>query len=118
MNSNQKLGNEGESAALQYLIAHNYKILEQNWRFKQKEIDIIAISENELVIIEVKTRQNDFFGEAWEFVSKGKQSFLVVAANAYSDQVEWMGSIRFDIIGICLQPYQLDHLKEAFYPGL
>lgn len=116
--NNQELGQQGESTAARYLLSRGYALLEQNWRFQQKEIDLIASKGNELIIIEVKTRQNNRFGEAWQFVNRTKQRFLIYAANAYAQKVNWPGAVRFDIIGICHQPYRLEHIEDAFYASL
>ena len=116
MNPNQNLANSGETAAARYLLSHDYQLLEQNWRFKHKEVDLIAIEGDTLVIVEVKTRSSARFGEAWQFVDRQKQKFLIAAANAYVQQLDWSGQVRFDIIGICLQPYALQHIPDAFYP--
>jgi putative endonuclease len=116
MNQNQKLANSGETAAARHLLSHNFKLLEQNWHFRKKEVDLIAIEGDTLVIVEVKTRSTARFGEAWQFVNRQKQNFLISAANQYVQQHNWQGPVRFDIIGICLNPYALKHIRDAFYP--
>ncbi|MCR9154302.1 MAG: YraN family protein [Croceimicrobium sp.] len=115
---NHNLGQDGENVAARYLLSQGYALLEQNWRFQKKEIDLIASDGEELVIVEVKTRQTNRFGEAWQFVNRSKQSYLIYAANAYAQSIKWPGMVRFDIIGICHQPYRLEHIKDAFYPTL
>ena len=37
-----QFGREGESAAIAFLKENGYRILEQNFRFKLEEIDVIA----------------------------------------------------------------------------
>jgi len=118
MTHQQKLGQSGETAAARYLLSHNYQLLEQNWRFRQKEVDLIALEGDTLVIVEVKTRSTNKFGHAWQFVDRQKQQFLISAANQYVRRIKWLGPTRFDIIGICLEPHALEHLEDAFYPTL
>ena len=55
-------GKNGEEQALVFLKNAGYSILHCNWRFKHLEIDIVAQHNNELIIVEVKTRATDFFG--------------------------------------------------------
>ena len=50
---NKDTGNFGENLACNYLIKKGFTILEQNWRYKHLEIDIIACKENRLHIVEV-----------------------------------------------------------------
>ena len=86
MATHNDLGNRGEEIAEAHLVKNGYQILERNWRFGKEEIDIIARLEDQLVIIEVKTRNSDFFGEPHEFVSKSKQAHLIRAAHAYVEK--------------------------------
>lgn len=52
-----RLGRAGEQLATQFLIQKKYSILDRNVRWKQLEVDIIALDPNgELVFVEVKTR--------------------------------------------------------------
>jgi len=56
---NKKLiGTWGEKIAKKYLETKGYTILETNWYYHHKELDIIAWQNNKLIGIEVKTRSN------------------------------------------------------------
>ena len=118
MASHNDLGKEGEQMAAAHLVKSGYKILEQNWHFGKEEIDIIARIGDELVIVEVKTRNSDFFGEPHEFVSKGKQNHMIRAAHAYVEKFDLDVEVRFDVIGIILNKsgQKLDHIEDAFQP--
>jgi putative endonuclease len=118
MASHNDLGEKGEDLANAHLIQMGYTILERNWRFGKEEIDIIARIADELVIVEVKTRNSDFFGEPHEFVTKGKQSHMIRAANAYIEKHDLDLETRFDVIGIILNTkgQKIDHIEGAFQP--
>ena len=58
MAEHNELGKAGENAAVAYLEEHGYLIRHRNWRKGHFELDIVAAKENELVIVEVKTRSN------------------------------------------------------------
>ena len=65
-----ELGKIGEKLAAEYLINKGYEILAQNFYFDKAEIDIIAKKNSKrIIVIEVKTRNSDFFGDPQEFVS-------------------------------------------------
>jgi putative endonuclease len=51
----QKLGEQGEDMAVEYLNKHDYILIERNYSTKDGEIDIICIKDNVLYFIEVKT---------------------------------------------------------------
>lgn len=111
------LGRKGEDEAKAYLRSKGYEILEENWRFRKMEIDIIARDSKQIVFIEVKTRANNNYGQPFEFVSRSKQQILAKAANYYLEQKNIFAEARFDIISITEMPeYKLEHLRDAFYP--
>ena len=112
------LGKKGEKIARKYLEEKGFKILETNWRHDKDEIDIIAMDGKELVVIEVKTRSTDFFGDPEEAVGYLKEGFLIRATEAYLDEKDLDIDSRFDIISIILTKNQtkITHIKDAFYP--
>ena len=116
MATHNDLGNKGEKIALDYLIENNYKILEQNWRFKKAEVDIIALKKGVLAVIEVKTRSSDYFGNPQDFVNQKKIKLLVEAINEYVISRNLDVEVRFDIIAILKnkEKFELKHLKDAF----
>ena len=118
MAQHNELGKLGEELACRYLIGKGYKILERNWRNKHKEIDIIAMDGKELVIVEVKTRRNDDFGEPFLSVTRQKQRLLISAANSYIFRKGLDVSTRFDIVSIVFKDDEpvLDHIEDAFLP--
>ena len=118
MADHNDLGKIGEDLAVAYLTDKGYKILERNWRNVHKEIDIIAKDGETLVVVEVKTRQNDGFGEPDMAVTRQKQMRLVYAANAYVFRNRLDIDIRFDIISIVFNNGnpKIDHIEDAFLP--
>lgn len=118
MATHNELGQQGEELATRHLIKAGYTVLEKNWRFGKEEIDIIARIADELVIVEVKTRNSDFFGEPHQFVTKGKQSHMIRAAHAYVEKKDLDLEVRFDVIGIIInkQGTKIDHIEDAFQP--
>jgi putative endonuclease len=111
-------GQEGEKLAVDFLQRKGYKILWKNWRYKHKEVDIIAIDKEELVIVEVKLRSTDYFGDPSEAVTKKKQRFLIEAAEAYLETREDEPEVRFDIVSIISgnSDHTIEHITDAFNP--
>lgn len=118
MATHNDLGKMGEEIARDHLLAQGYRILEMNWVFGKEEIDIIARKGATLAVVEVKTRNSDFFGEPQAFVSRGKQQHLIRAAHAYVERKNLDVEVRFDVIGIVLNPQgqKLEHIEGAFQP--
>jgi len=117
MADHNDLGNYGEQLAVEYLVKNGYKILETNWRFQHKEIDIIALKKPFVIFAEVKTRRTNYFGEPFTFVNKTKQNFIIKAANEYIIQKNLMEEARFDIISILYNDRAKDiqHIEDAYY---
>jgi putative endonuclease len=118
MSKHNETGIKGEHIARNFLQKKGYKIVHSNWRFGKKEVDIIAMDNDMLVFIEVKTRSSFDFGFPEEAVSIQKQAFLKIAAEAYLDENLHIKTLRFDIISILLYKEEIKeirHFEDAFY---
>ena len=120
MAEHNELGKAGENAAVAYLEEHGYLIRHRNWRKGHFELDIVAAKENELVIVEVKTRSNTLFAQPEEAVDLPKIKRTVRAADAYMKLFQIDVPVRFDIITVIGENgnFRIDHIMEAFYPPL
>lgn len=110
----------GEAAAVQYLRDAGYEILETNWRHSRAELDIIAKEGETLIFVEVKTRRSDF-SPPQASVTLKKQKLLTRAARGYMEMVNHNWLFRFDVFAIHLvneNDIRIEHLKDAFFPGL
>ncbi len=118
MAKHNELGKLGEEIAVNYLLEKGYEILERNWRNRHKEIDIVALDGEELVVVEVKTRQNDDYGAPDLAVTHQKQTRLISAANAYIFKNNIDLNTRFDIISIVFKDGKpvVEHIEDAFLP--
>ena len=111
------MGRSGEDAAVTYLEARGYRILERNFRCKQGEIDIVAERGSAIVFCEVKTRRTDRWGQPSEAVDFRKQGRLRrLAAVWLSEREVRSRDIRFDVISVVAMgaELRLDHLEDAF----
>lgn len=112
-------GNRGEEKAIDYLLSNGYVILERNWKIGHLEVDIIASNEDFLIIVEVKTRKSNIFGEPEEFVTLQKQRNLIRAAASYITKFGITKEVRFDIVSVILkddQEAEIRHILDAFKP--
>lgn len=119
MAAHNELGQQGEKAALHYLIADGYEILETNFRLGKSEIDIIARQNEMLIFVEVKTRRSKVWGNPEDTISVKKMQLLMKAAYYYMEIIKHEWEIRFDVIGIVLPKnghIVLTHFKDAFVP--
>lgn len=114
MNNIEK-GKLGESIALKYIISKGGKIIEQNYRTKIGEIDLIVRMNGELVFVEVKSRSNINYGYPSEAVDYKKKRKIINVAKYYilDNSLEDI-SVRFDVIEIYLTDKKINHIVNAF----
>ncbi|MDT0644124.1 YraN family protein [Zunongwangia sp. F363] len=111
------LGKSGEDLAAEFLEKNGYTIVARNFTYQKAEVDIIARTEKELVVVEVKTRSTPDFGDPQEFVKKKQIQQLLKAVDHFAEEQELDLEIRFDIVAIIKNKSgtKIEHLKDAFY---
>jgi putative endonuclease len=116
MAEHNDFGAVGERMAREFLANEGYTILETNWRHHSHEVDIIALKDNILVFVEVKTRNSRFLGEPEIFVSRTQQRSYISVANEYVKLNNRQEEVRFDIISIVLnsKEHSVKHIEGAF----
>ena len=117
--SNKTLGKHGEALARQYLQSQGYKILEENFRNKIGEIDLIAQIGSTICFVEVKTRKYCSQGQPYEAVNLWKIRKLSQMAMYYLKYKYHSIEIpsRFDVISILQNSegaFSIQHIKNAF----
>lgn len=106
-------GVAAESKAAEFLIGGGYKIIEQRYKTKFGEIDIIAQKDNILCFIEVKVRRN--YADALEAVTPRSCRRIERSALFYlSENPESLTrDMRFDVIAIT-EGCKISHLDNAW----
>jgi putative endonuclease len=105
-------GKEGEAMAADHLQLMGYTILHCNWRFRRYETDIIAVKEERLHFIEVKTRRGAGFGRPEESISAKKLRHMLLCAAGFQRRFPGWKRIQFDVLSITLGP---DGTAEYFF---
>jgi len=101
--SKQNLGGIGEKLAVNLLQKKGYRILEKNFRSKLGEIDIIALEEDTLVFVEVKTRWSKSFGLPEEAVTPRKIRSIIKTGQYYKLlHPELPEALRIDVVAVDL----------------
>lgn len=112
------IGKEGEEIAARYLVENQYTILERNWRYRHKEIDIIAGRDDRIIIVEVKVRKSIGGERLEEHINRKKQRYLISAANAFMLKRKLDRGVRFDLILLTGESgdFTIEHIEDAFNP--
>lgn len=116
----RETGDRAEQIAAEYLKGKGYEIIERNWYYGHNELDIIARENNQLVIVEVKSRSGLSYEHPSEAVTKKKIKRIIEAADAYILDNDIEIETRFDIITVIFykEDYDLEHFEDAFYPTM
>jgi len=96
------LGKKGEALAEAYLLQKGFTVMHRNWRHSHYEIDIIAIKDNLLHVVEVKTVSSKQRPE--ENVTRKKLKYLLQAADEFLYKHPQYKHIQIDILAINLHP--------------
>ena len=122
MAEKDRLGRAGEDRAARYLAEHGYEVVARNWRCAAGEIDLVAVDEESVVVVEVKTRRSDGFGHPFEAIDARKRarlwSLAVAWCAAHRDHVQGR-RLRIDAIGLTgADPASaaLEHLVDVEVP--
>jgi putative endonuclease len=116
--SRREVGARGEKTAALFLKRRGYRILEQNFRSRYGEIDIIAKKDRCLVFVEVRTRRGGEFGTPEESVTPAKRERLAALAESYLQSLERMpSSWRIDLVAVELagdgRTSRVRHIENA-----
>ncbi len=103
MKISNKTARTGEDFATSFLRKNGYKIIERNFRKGYGEIDIIALKNEILIFVEVKTRISIKFGAPFEAITPWKLKSLVKTAQFYKSLHPALPqSLRIDAVSVKL----------------
>lgn len=114
MENKRAVGSRYEAEAAAFLKSQGYTVLEQNYRDRLGEIDIVAREGRYLVFVEVKYRSAAEKGYALEAVDHRKQRRICRVADYYR-YARGLGdetSVRYDVVGI--QGSEIQWIQNAF----
>ena len=89
-------GNLAEEKACEFLFDNGYSILERNFYSRFGEIDIIAIKDEVLHFVEVKS--GDDYEKAIQNITKSKLAKLIKTGDVYLKKTNYNGNYEYDAI--------------------
>lgn len=112
-------GAYGEKIAENYLLSRGYEILDKNWRCRFGEVDIVALDDDETVLVEVKMRiakeprRGPYPEEAVGY--RKRERYRLMCRRYLAEHPD--AQVRFDVVAILVyegQRASLRHLISAF----
>lgn len=107
------LGRKGEKLVAEYLQKAGCKILERNFRTPFGEADLIVEDGDEIVFVEVKSRETETFGTPREAVDKSKRERYYNIAKFYWKKTGEEPNARFDVAEVYPEN-RVEYYKNAF----
>jgi len=119
--SSRETGIRGEEIAAEWLAGRGFSILERNWRYRGAELDIIAVHEGTLRIVEVKSRSERAEESIVNSLSKAKMRQLVKGTDGYLSICggDFPGGVRFDLVTVIFsqgKSPEVRYTPSFFYP--
>ena len=121
MNNRQNTGKFGEDRAADYLEGRGFTILARNWRSGHYELDIVAVDDDGIHFVEVRTRINPEILPQ-ETVNSVKQRKVVEAARRFLREEAYQKfsdfETFFDVVGVSVagDGTDLEYIPQAFIP--
>jgi putative endonuclease len=120
----QILGNQGESFVDHFLTEQGWTVLQKNYRTRFGELDLVAIDQEALVFVEVKTRSKPQAFEDFPALSHAQERRILKTARhfIYLLPANWeidlgIQEYRFDTIWLC-KDRVIAHHRDLLLGGL
>ena len=112
------LGRWGEEVAGRFLRDRGYQVLATNYRCQYGEVDIVTHDGQDLVFVEVRTRQGLEFGTPEESLTNAKVGHLVDSCQDYIqkhglESAEWRIDLVCIYVGRGRKLRCIKHLRHA-----
>jgi len=112
-----ELGTRGEELAASHLRRRGWRILERNWRFHHREIDLVARRGNLVAFVEVKARSGRLLGHPLDGITAAKRRDLAIAARGWIATRGRPGdAYRFDAVAVHQDDTgtRVEHVEDAW----
>lgn len=117
MTRSHELGRRGEELAASHLRSRGWRILDRNWRFHHKEIDLVVERHGVVAFVEVKARSPGGWGHPLEAITVAKRRELLWAARGWiAAHGRGYDSFRFDAVFVEAAPasVRVEHVEDAW----
>jgi Holliday junction resolvase-like predicted endonuclease len=95
------------------VVRQGYRVLQQNWRTRYCEIDIVARKAATIYFIEVKYRASAQYGSGLDYVTPHKLRQMSFAARMWTQQFAWKGEVTLSAIELTGTNFVVTNFIEA-----
>ena len=115
--STREKGNLGEDRAVNFLLSQKYEILNRNYRIRTGEIDIVALKDDTVVFVEVKSLPRGNLEILSHELNSTKQKKIIKTSKSYLQNHRQYSNrfIRYDVLAIDVPGLDpVHHIVNAF----
>lgn len=112
----KSIGIDGEAQVVRYLTGRGFIILARNYAKLYGEIDIIALQDDVIAFVEVKTRSYHYLNPA-EIITRSKQKKIIMTAHAFIASHDYDDkTYRFDVAFVTVvdETMSIEYIDNAF----
>jgi putative endonuclease len=106
-------GQAGEEAVANYLQANGFEILDQNWKNRWGEIDIVAKKDGVVHFVEVKYRQSSAQGSGFDYITPAKLRQMGFAASMWTQHNRWNGDYVLSAAQVSGADYEVEFIENC-----
>ncbi len=103
------IGHQAEAAVTGELKTRGYKVLDQNWKTRVCEIDIVAGKDVVIYFVEVKYRGGEGQGAGFEYIGPKKLHQMGFAAKVWCQSNSYEGDYR--LLGAEVSGPNFEHIE-------
>jgi len=107
------IGQKAEQVAAQYLERQGYTILDQNWRRRTCEIDLVAKKGTTIHLVEVKYRQTNIAGSGLEYITTAKLRQMAYSAERWVAENDWQGEYVLSAVEVSGETFEVTEFIES-----
>jgi putative endonuclease len=111
-------GRKAERTAAAFFRRDGYRIIAANVDDLRGELDLIAVKDQTVIVIEVRSSESRSVDELAGTVDLAKQKRITAATVRFLQRKRWLGvTVRFDVLAIrwpADAPPEFHHLPDAF----
>lgn len=113
----REIGRLGEDLAAGYLQKRGYQLIQRNYRCPLGELDLVVEKGDELVFVEVRTKQQPCLFRPEETITRHKAVRLIKLGEQYLASKNQERPWRIDLIAVELDRHgdlaRVEHFKDA-----
>jgi uncharacterized protein (TIGR00252 family) len=113
MATHNEHGRLAEAAVVRYLESQGFTILDQNWKNRWGEIDIVAKKDDLVHFVEVKYRQSPDQGSGFDYITPAKLRQMSFAANMWVENNNWSGEYLLSAAQVSGADYEVDFIENC-----